>query len=776
MKHAREEIPGSEDDDLDTRIDHDMRGLPRHKSRQTISPRREERSVFPVPGSATPPADEEEYEAFGVPETYLEPQGHTVANATDASLPSPSLSPITAAANQNKRPVPPLFHEKGILSPPARLPRSPQTMKSKTTLQAPFADTAPSNAGPRSHTPSFTEIPGMIDSFDAMPEGLKAYVLFQMLRRCTKPTLHLVSDAMAPALKCDFIARLPLELSINVISHLDAQSLCRASQVSQKWRQTIDTDEKLWWNRLTRDGYTIKVDELKKAMDEGWGWQAPDGPNGFEENLAMTRRESDAVSNITMDDSDLTDDVSSPPRKKHKAATKSSTSKQHKSNESIVLKAHKQHSLMSTNPIDWVRLADPTAGPQTIADASKGSIPDPATGLPSIREHHLFKTLYQRHHSIRHSWMDPTTKPRHLAFRAHQRHVVTCLQFDQDKIITGSDDAAIDIYNTKTGESIRRLHGHEGGVWALSYRGNTLVSGSTDRSVRVWDINEGEEMHVFQGHTSTVRCLVVVEPHEVGRTADGKMIMLPRFPLIITGSRDSTCRVWRLPNAHEVRVKQTGPPQNEGENPYYIRTLQGHMHSVRAIAAFCDTLVSGSYDTTVRVWKISTGELVHRLQGHTQKVYSVVLDYERNRCMSGSMDNLVKVWSLESGTCLFNLEGHTSLVGLLDLKDNCLVSAAADSTLRVWDPQTGRCVHDLSAHTGAITCFAHDGDKVISGSDRTLKMWNTKTGECVRDLLTDLNGVWQIGFDERRCVAAVQRSDFTYIEVSLALQFSAYVN
>jgi F-box and WD-40 domain protein CDC4 len=45
-------------------------------------------------------------------------------------------------------------------------------------------------------------------------------------------------------------------------------------------------------------------------------------------------------------------------------------------------------------------------------------------------------------------------------------------------------------------------------------------------------------------------------------------------------------------------------------------------------------------------------------------------------------------------------------------------------------------------------------------------MWNVRNGECVRDLLTDLSGVWQVRFDERRCVAAVQRNNLTYIEVS----------
>ena len=255
-------------------------------------------------------------------------------------------------------------------------------------------------------------------------------------------------------------------------------------------------------------------------------------------------------------------------------------------------------------------------------------------------------------------------------------------------------------------------------------------------------------------------------PEIVGYNDKKKPIMVPEKPLIITGSRDSQLRVWRLPEQGSKRYIQAGPPAIDNDCPYFVRTLAGHGHSVRAIAAHQDTLVSGSYDNSVRVWKISTGETVHRLVGHAQKVYSVVLDHKRGRCISGSMDNYVKVWSLETGACLFTLEGHTSLVGLLDLRDERLVSAAADSTLRIWDPESGQCKSTLSAHTGAITCFQHDGQKVISGSDRTLKLWNIKTGECIKDLLTDLSGVWQVKFDERRVVAAVQRDNLTYVEVS----------
>jgi F-box and WD-40 domain protein CDC4 len=246
---------------------------------------------------------------------------------------------------------------------------------------------------------------------------------------------------------------------------------------------------------------------------------------------------------------------------------------------------------------------------------------------------------------------------------------------------------------------------------------------------------------------------------------DGKPITMPKQPLIITGSRDSNLRIWKLPLPNDPEYAQEDSPVEDSDCPFFVRTLTGHQHSVRAIAAHGDTLVSGSYDCTVRVWKISTGDTVHRLQGHTQKVYSVVLDHARNRCISGSMDNLVKIWSLDTGSMLYTLDGHSSLVGLLDLNCERLVSAAADSTLRIWDPENGQCKATLSAHTGAITCFQHDAQKVISGSDRTLKMWNVKTGECIKDLLTDLSGVWQVKFNERRCVAAVQRDNMTYIEV-----------
>ena len=754
--------------------------------------------------AATPPIADSDLQPVGPGDEVatLQPRAPLpamldISSSQDVSLPSPSLSPVTAALNHGQPgdyfgtsadddvdstyDLPPSRDGMGVKR--SGSPRLSEAFaESSTTLTIPKPNEA-DFSNRQLPSPTLMEIPSMVDSFDAMPTEMQTYLMYQFLRRCSKSTLQFVAEVVNPALKCDFLAMLPLELSLNVVRSLDFQSLCRAAQVSKKWRQIVDSDEKAWKELLDRDEYMLLEGELQQAIREGWGWQFPHGGAAFETDISSavacsstserdstlsigsaTTSMSDA-SGVTdgQDESDIIYSTPQTGRPKRKAATKYASRKQPRRKE------RQRGQLNKAALSSWMTDLSVAEGPYAAATAAAAAVPNPTVGLPSLKNLHLHKSIYQRHHAIRKSWMQDEMKPRHIAFRAHQRHVVTCLQFDHDKIITGSDDTNINVYDTKTGALRSRLEGHEGGVWALQYEGNVLVSGSTDRSVRVWDIEKGVCTQVFHGHTSTVRCLQILLPTEIGRASDGRAIMAPKQPLIITGSRDSNLRVWKLPQPDDKKFFQAGPAANDGVCPFFIRTLTGHQHSVRAIAAHADTLVSGSYDSYVRVWKISTGETVHRLAGHTQKVYSVVLDHKRNRCISGSMDNLVKVWSLDTGAVLYNLEGHTSLVGLLDLSDNRLVSAAADSTLRIWDPENGQWKNTLSAHTGAITCFQHDGQKVISGSDRTLKMWNVQTGACVRDLLTDLTGVWQVKFDERRCVAAVQRNNLTYIEASLNL-------
>ncbi|KAJ6438864.1 cell division control protein 4 [Purpureocillium lavendulum] len=718
---------------------------------------------------ATPPITDADAEPFNDTDESLQQSVRAlqhrpaidVVAAQDASLPSPRLSPTLAASQLLST-----DHDDAHSSLQTSADQSSWMDDSQVKQEGDSMELTVYDDDEDRHlvkpadssSPVIVDTQTLLEAFDSMTTEMKTFMMYQFLRRCNRSTLRVIAGAVNPALKTDFLRQLPLELAYHVLSYLDCRDLCRAAQVSKHWRNIVDRNETGWKELFDRDGFSLPPGELNKAIIQGWGWQDPEGATGFERDLSMHGR-------LTSSDFELTRHVRS-------EAPRSRTSKRkralnsYSASERSKRRAAAQDSAALREGSSQVEVKQhKSEGPLSAANAAAAAVPDPQLGLPSLRELHLYKSLYRRHHMIRRSWTSGEVKPAHVAFAAHPRHVITCLQFDDDKIITGSDDTLIHIYDTKTGKLRKKLEGHEGGVWALQYEGNTLVSGSTDRSVRVWDIERGLCQQVFYGHTSTVRCLQILMPTETGRDSTGRAIMEPAQPLIITGSRDSQLRVWRLPGTGSRRYTTSNPSAKETDCPYFIRVLTGHLHSVRAISAHGDTLVSGSYDSTVRVWRISTGESLHVLRGHSQKVYSVVLDHERNRCISGSMDSLVKIWDLATGACLHTLEGHSLLVGLLDLRDERLVSAAADSTLRIWDPESGRCRHTLMAHTGAITCFQHDGQKVISGSEKTVKMWDVRTGECVQDLLTDLSGVWQVKFDGRRCVAAVQRDQLTYVEI-----------
>ena len=71
------------------------------------------------------------------------------------------------------------------------------------------------------------------------------------------------------------------------------------------------------------------------------------------------------------------------------------------------------------------------------------------------------KTLFLKQYKVEMNWRyKPVRAPKHL--KGHDDHVITCLQFDGKKIVSGSDDNTLKVWSAITGNIIRTLVGHTG--------------------------------------------------------------------------------------------------------------------------------------------------------------------------------------------------------------------------------------------------------------------------------------------------------------------------
>lgn len=120
--------------------------------------------------------------------------------------------------------------------------------------------------------------------------------------------------------------------------------------------------------------------------------------------------------------------------------------------------------------------------------------------------------------------------------------------------------------------------------------------------------------------------------------------------MLLTGSRDKTIIVWQL-------------TRNEDSYGYPKKQLTGHNHFVTDLAISSDGqfALSSSWDKTLRLWDLNTGETSRRFVGHDKEVLSVSFSADNRQIVSGSMDRTIKLWNT-LGECKFDIkdEGHTN--------------------------------------------------------------------------------------------------------------------
>jgi WD40 repeat protein len=137
-------------------------------------------------------------------------------------------------------------------------------------------------------------------------------------------------------------------------------------------------------------------------------------------------------------------------------------------------------------------------------------------------------------------------------------------------------------------------------------------------------------------------------------------------------------------------------------------------------------VVSGSDDSTVRVWDTATGILQRRFVGHTKDITSVTFSADGQYIVSGSCDHTIRIWDMATDVAQTEkVDGVTSVAFSSD--GSLIVSCSWDHTVRVWDAVVSTPLTTLSSHTAPVTSatFSPNGSMIASGSyDATVCVWD----------------------------------------------------
>ena len=277
---------------------------------------------------------------------------------------------------------------------------------------------------------------------------------------------------------------------------------------------------------------------------------------------------------------------------------------------------------------------------------------------------------------------------------------------DGKRIVSGSSDKTLKVWDAATGQDLLTLKGHTNSVTSVcsSPDGRRIVSASADKTVKVWAARSGRELFTLKGHTLAVG--------SVAYSPDGKRI--------VSGSGDKTVKVWDA---------QTGQD---------LLTLEGHTGSVSSVAFSPGSrrIVSGSSDKTLKVWDAATGQDLLTLRSHVGHVHSVAYSPDGKRIVSASADRTLKVWDAETGQDLLTLKGHKDGVNSVAYSPDGIriVSGSTDNTLKVWSAPLGQELRWFKGHTHNVArvAFSPDGQRVLARdtAGRVLA-WDASSGQAL---------------------------------------------
>lgn len=287
------------------------------------------------------------------------------------------------------------------------------------------------------------------------------------------------------------------------------------------------------------------------------------------------------------------------------------------------------------------------------------------------------------------------------------------------------------LWDAHDGTLLRRLLGHEGAVHSVAFSpdGTTLASGGGDYDsdhpkpgeVILWDVQTGDMQRKFEadGWLWDAQANNMVRRPVGHAKRVSSVAFSPDGSMLASGSWDNTVRLWDV---------QTGELVRE------LSDFGGRMRTVTSVAFSPDGSIVASGGSTnegkVRLWDPQTGELLRALEApHLGGVTSVVFAPDGQTLASAGnvLDQTVKLWDPQTGSLIQTLElgppspPHKKVCAkslAFSPDGNGLACACADWTVRLLDVATGALLRTITGHGQPLNAiaFSPDGTMVASGS------------------------------------------------------------